>query len=190
MKRKLLAVLFAVGVGAAPTIASAQTVLTFEDFTPCDNTHGNVGVYDGVNFQNQFTCYAYAQDPFNPETPPNRVYTSTAAAGNTSSGTFTFAPTTFSGAYLAGTANVFFQLYNGGNLVATSGTLATTSTPTFLASGYSGPVDEVTVSGDGVNFVMDNVTFGTIATPEPTSLALLGTGLVGLVPMMRNRRKR
>ena len=45
----------------------------------------------------------------------------------------------------------------------------------FLASGYNGVVDRVTVVGSSVAFVMDDVTFGaaTTVTPEPASLALV-----------------
>jgi len=184
----LLGVL-ALSVASAAQL-SAQTVLTFEDFSPCDNTLGNVGVYNGVNFQHQFTCYSFSQPPFNAQSPPNRVYTGTAGAGNTASGTFTFAPTQFSGAYFAGDASVFFTMFNGGVPVATSATMTTMSMPMFLSSGYSGTVDAVRVQGDGVGFVMDNVTFGTSTVPEPTSLALLGTGICALLPVVRSRGRR
>ena len=64
-------------------------------------------------------------------------------------------------AYFAGYASVDFNLYYQNNLVWTSATLATSGTPTFLASGYSGPVDTVGVYATANDFyVMDNATYG------------------------------
>ncbi len=170
---------------------AAAQVLTFEDLAGCSgNNQPSVGIYDGVNFQHQFTCYSFAQTPYTPESNPNRIYAALDGA-NQSSGTFTFAPTSFSGAFFSGSANVWFTLYNGVNLVATSGTLSTTATPTFLSSGYNGTVDRVTVNGSSDSYVLDNVTFnGQSTVPEPSEFALLGTGLFGLVPMIRRGIKR
>jgi hypothetical protein len=41
-------------------------------------------------------------------------------------------------------------------------------------------------TGDGTTDAL-NVSF--TSTPEPSSMALLGTGLIGLVPMFRRKRK-
>ena len=48
----------------------------------------------------------------------------------------------------------------------------------FLASGYAGPVDKITVEGYQGYFAMDNFTYAPI--PEPASYALLIAGVLGL----------
>ena len=76
---------------------------------------------------------------------------------------------TFQGAWFAGydDVDVTFKLYEHGALVATSATLDTSATPTWLASGYTGLVDEVIVSsaGPGRAFAMDDFAFAA-AVPE------------------------
>ena len=177
-------------VTAMSAIAGAQTVQTFEDFSPCDNTTGNVGVYGAVNYLTQWTCYAFSQPPFNPHSGTNRVYASNGAS-NSNSASFSFGATSFSGAWFSGLATVNFQLFFMGSPVATSGPLVTTATPTFLSSGYNGLVDRVTVNGTDVNWVMDDVTFGTAVTtsPEPASIALVGSGMLAIGVFVRRRRR-
>lgn len=138
----------------------------------------------------QFTCYSYDQPPYNAHSGTNRIYANTDGTA-----TFSFAnPTVFSGAYIAGvpggTGPVSFTLFLGGSQVANSSGLTVSDVPTFLASGYSGNVDAVQVNGANGFYVLDDITLGGTSTvPEPGSMALLGTGLVGLVPMLRRRRR-
>jgi hypothetical protein len=64
-----------------------------------------------------------------------------------------------------------------------SGSLAPSGVPTFLGSGYAGPVDEVGVVSPWPDyFVMDDVTYESgSSTPEPASLSLVGGAPQGTV---------
>jgi hypothetical protein len=170
----------------SPGRATAQTVLGFEDYSPCNHITGNVGIYGGVDFAHEWTCYSYSQPPFNPHSGTNRVYT------YNSSAPFSFigGPVTFDGAWFSGfpSTSVTFQLLLGAVPVWTSGTMSTSDLPTFLSSGYSGMVDNVLVLSNAPDFyVMDDVTFngGSSTVPEPASVALLATGLVGVFAARR-----
>jgi hypothetical protein len=177
MNNKLgCAVLFAaVTMAMVSPSHAAVTVVTFDNLPDGVVPDG----YGGINWNDNWTNYTEPQPPYTPESPPSRVYTISSAA------TFDFiTPTVFDGAYFSGNsfAPVTFDLFNGATLVATSGTLAPSSTPTFLSSGYSGLVTEVVVSSPDPDFyVMDNVTFGVSGVPEPSTWAmmLLGFAVLG-----------
>ncbi|WP_321472403.1 PEP-CTERM sorting domain-containing protein [uncultured Paludibaculum sp.] len=147
-------------------------VLTFEDLTGS----GVVPIdYAGVTWDGFWSYYDSPQDPYNPASGVERVY-------NYGTRQFAFAtPVVFNGAYFAGTDNLQYDLYLTGGLVASSGSIELSSTPTFLASGYSGLIDEVRVNATPGYFVMDDVTFNASAVPEPTSIGLVGLGLAGLL---------
>ena len=151
---------------------ASATVVTFDDLV------GQALVpdgYGGINWGGNWTHYDSPQFPYTPHSDPQRVYTP-----NTGDGEYLFSfvtpDQTFQGAWFSGFsfATVTFNLYNDSVLVWTSATLAPSSVPTFLASGYSGPVDAVGVfSAANDLYVMDDVTYGESSVPEPATLLLL-----------------
>ena len=193
--RTLLALLLLSALAALPT--AAQTVIDFESVPSCDNVRPNMGVHEGVDFLDQWTCYGFPQSPFTPSSGSNRIYAHD-GGDYLPSAFFEFVdgPTVFQGAYFAGTSDtdVFFRMFLSGTLVGTSSSLVLSSTPMFLTSGHAGAVDRVEVVGSNPGlWVLDDLTYGTDdavgVAPEPATMLLLGSGLLGLGTIAARRRR-
>lgn len=182
-------------VGSVTAANAATTVVTFDDLPGGQSSLDIIpDGYGGITWASNWTYYGFDNDPYNPQTAPNKAIVNYALhpAGVEEAVPFYFAaPVVFQGAFFAGYAGQFglkpvtFQLYNAGTLVATSATITVDGTPTWLASGYSGLVDEVRIDSSNGYYVFDNVTYGAVPEPESWALMIAGFGMVGFA--MRRR---
>jgi len=108
----------------------------------------------------------------------------------------------FNGAYFTGAwndgLNINIQGLNDGNLLYDQTFQVNTSGPTWYAANFIG-VDQLVFSsfggiyhqglnGGGTHFAMDDFTYNeTAPVPEPSTILLLGAGLLGLVGFNRKR---
>jgi hypothetical protein len=154
------------------------TVLTFEGI----NTGPMPPGYGGVNWASNMGVWSDDQPPFNPQSPPTRVLFNQNGEFGVAESLVSFigGPKIFDGAYFSGLNTVQFKLYSAATLVGTSGTLnlGNGTGPTFLTSGYAGPVDSVGIVGTRGQLAMDNFTFENV--PEPSTILLLGMGAISL----------
>ncbi|MEF7616088.1 PEP-CTERM sorting domain-containing protein [Aquincola sp. MAHUQ-54] len=176
----------AVLAAVAPLASAASTVLTFDALTEVDYLPAGYGGLDwSASTWTSFDGSGAAYAPHSGGTVVTLGWGATDADSLVRFGQ----AVTFEGAWFSGytEGDVTFKLYYQGALVGTSATLAASATPSFLASGYAGLVDAVSISSTGHAFyAMDDFTF-TTAVPEPETYALMlaGLGAVGLAARRR-----
>ena len=176
---KLLTVAALALLTCVPQPARA-TVLNFDDLpNPGDTAPAVPDGYGGILWSSGGWSY-FAEEQF-----PYTAHSGSARAFSYSLDNrffFSGADVVFGGAWFSGGSSyddgtptndeLKLDLYWHGTLVAQSSTLKISATPTFLASGYLGPVDavgitETVVRPENTDFVMDDVAF--TAVPEPST---------------------
>lgn len=175
---------FAVSATLAP-LASA-TVLHFDDLVGPDGYAALPANYGGLDWSAAgLSVFSSEQAPFTAHSGTGRVTTDWVDGGPVASTIRFLRPTVFDGAWFAGysDSDVRFDLFLGGQLVASAALLQLSDAPVFLDAGWRGLIDTLVVSSAAqASYVMDDLSFQSAAeVPEPGSLALLlaGCGLVG-----------
>ena len=192
----LLSAVVSVALTALALPPAHSSVLTFEDLNPSPASYDVMpSPYNGFAFTGWYygpdTVYTPASgiidlfiDYADPSNPGN--FTITDLNNQVTSA----APFIFDGAAFSGYSGVTFELWLAGSLVHTSASLPDAPgpnpyLPAFLASGYSGEVDKIVVSGVQGYYAMDNFTFhsatNTIPEPSTYALALLALGICGVI---------
>ncbi|KPL22015.1 MAG: hypothetical protein AMJ75_08865 [Phycisphaerae bacterium SM1_79] len=174
--KRLVAICVVMGMMANSAVdAAPTTVLSFDDLVDGSSAHYLPVGYGGLDWDPEWFWWSWDQPPYNPSSPDTRIAT------HNYGGWIDFsplgAPVIFEGAYFSGYdyATVHFEGYLGSTLVGTSPALDPSSTPTFLAANFGGPVDRVDVVCASFDFfAMDDVTYAVIPVPGANGGPLSG----------------
>jgi hypothetical protein len=208
MRLPLHSVIAAAGLSLAAFAASADTptVLNFEDL-PASGPFGSLmpSGYGGIDWQagnwTYLTCdvvapcpgYIGPNDyyPYQAHSYPNMV-TVDSTYGTSMQFGFKGGPAVFNGAWISTWDYDYFGyvLKLNGNVVYTTPLATTGSAPTYVASGYSGKVDQVVIIASDIgDWGMDDLSYTTTsAVPEPASAPMLLGGLGLMLGRLVRRR--
>jgi hypothetical protein len=197
--RRCLASLALVVISATP---SAAGVITFDEFAvPDGNTGALASPYQGftwVNFSLLDPGGVFAGSGYENGLVSSENVAFTSGFGYFSSATpFTFDSVYMSAAWRDGVRVRVIGLLGATELFSTSFLVDHTGPNLFTFNwggintvhiATSGGVEVPGLVGSGEYVAIDNIAINTV--PEPTSLLLLGTGIVGVAARVRNRRRK
>jgi hypothetical protein len=177
MNIKNLALITALVIGSA-TVAKADSILSIngsDTYTSTTLTLIGTGNIGGVStgafsaFADCTACVTLNHTPLNFTTNPSSPYDLFIAnvGGNT--------------------ANLFLDTITTGSVVGGDLTIKGTGTVIINGVTYDGTLDLTSQGGSGGDTVTFSATTTATPTPEPASLALFGTGLLGIVGVARRK---
>lgn len=183
--------LFCGGAQAAQTIVTFEDINTVSTVSPLYATGDVADGYNGISgWSNMGQVWEYLDTSFDAGQIGSRFF------NGVSSGSLSFdnGPVVFEGTYYQSFARdtedtlAGMELYYQGVLVHSISDPLAPAGMVWIASGYSGLVDEIYIRGGSEGFNIDNLTYSTAAVPEPETYAmfLAGIGLIGV--MKRTQR--
>lgn len=200
--KRLLGLVLATGMVLGTAMMAEATVVTFDDLPGSAFIPNGYAGLDWSNLRIKNTIGSGPSGYVNGLVSPfNVVYNSGGTPGSVSSATaFDFVGAYLTAAWNTG-LNINLQGWNGATLLYNQTVVVDPWAPTYFNLNFNGitslyinsfgGVDVPQFNGSGTHIAMDNFTYNQAAphpTPEPSTMILLGSGVLGLVAARRLKR--